>query len=605
MFYVGVISSQRIQEAFLTRVRSAIEPSLQESESLSKNNLTLFYGKQNTLNDFDEILVNDRWIVLGRIFDRKTFEPCHQEQFQKTHIQNLDAFNAKYWGKYVVIQQDIERNQTFFARDVSGQLPVFYLKEEDGTLIFSSNVEYLAKITRQTLSPTIEAMTSFVHLIRVFSTNVFESVHEIQTEKCLSVNKHNETAILDAKMIGVVDTPKDNQSSTPLSDLLLSSIRAWIKPYQNIYLSYSGGLDSTALLFYLKEAVSDSQHLEAVHLYHPDFNEACEGGYADKGAIENNVQLTKVSLKDYLPFSPRQTPLALLPNKPCLAMMGFGMQEASYQAMDSSAPSMMLTGQGGDHALLCPPPKASIIDCLTANQFGIIPKKLHQLAHFYRQPIFEILKTNIKALKNAFNHDKLIDDLCFYQIDKPWFKGIDPTLEAQIIRNYGQRLLEYNAPGKKEHIHQLIAGLNTIEQVWIDTANPCFYPFLSQPFLDHAARLNTFDLYDKGYDRHIIRKEVADRYKTDLVWRRDKGATTGATLKGFKHNLDHIKALCLEGFFAQNNLVNKDALLKCILSSANGYHEHMTGLAHLIAAEMFIDSWRTKMSCHRFKISGE
>lgn len=594
MIYLGVLGNHAPTKCSIEKLQSVIDRYADKSKYLNNGNIMLCYAKENPINDFDELLHNQNFIVLGRLFDRQTYEPYHQDKFSLTAIENIGDFNAKFWGKYVVIQNDLKKQTIYITRDLSAQLPVFYFKDSDGLIFISSHIEILAGILKQPLKVNFQAIVSYLHFNRSYATSFFEKIFEVMTEKTLAINGNNQIAVLEAKQISNSKTTIHSTSSHPISDILINTLKAWIKPYNNIYLSYSGGLDSTALLYCLKDSISSSQNLFAVNFYHPDFNESCERGYAEKGAAENNIPLLKVSLAECLPFSNRINRLSLLPNKPCMAMLGMAMQEAAFHKMDPKVSSLMITGQGGDHVFLCPPSMLSIVDCLVERQFSIIPKKLRELAYYYRVPLFEIIQKNMKAIASTFNHTKLMDKYYLQKFSKPWFKGIDSVIEQDMIKSYSDRFLEISSLGKKEHFHYIFEGLYTIEQVWIDPSNPCFYPFLSQPLLDYVTKLKTFNLYANGYDRYLIRNEISKRYNTDLVWRRDKGGTTGATLHGFKRNLDAIKAWCLEGYFATHNLIDKNQVLDCIIASAKGNHEHMLGLIHLIVTEMFIESWQTK-----------
>jgi asparagine synthase (glutamine-hydrolysing) len=373
------------------------------------------------------------------------------------------------------------------------------------------------------------------------------------------------------------------------------SIKAWIQPYENIYLSLSGGLDSTSLLFCLKEVLNDNQKLVALNLYHSDFFASCEREYAEKACREAGVSLIKLESSDDLPFSPRQFDLKLLPNKPCMALIGLALQESMYLQMDANKKCIMLSGQGGDHVFMRPPTMLSLTDCILRKKFNIVFKKLFELAHFYREPFFVIIKKNIEECISLDKKRRMVA-LSYHEQKKPeWFNDRYSMIDESIIDEHWKRFSSIKEPGKKEHIHAILSALSTIEQEWIDTSNPCFFPFLSKPLIDYASKLNTFDLYSFGYDRYQIRKEVSQRYKTNLVWRRDKGETSGMTQLGFRKNLSKINELCLEGYFAQHNLLDKNILHKSILACSNGFKENMNFLINLITAEMFIDGWRSKM----------
>lgn len=112
--------------------------------------------------------------------------------------------------------------------------------------------------------------------------------------------------------------------------------------------------------------------------------------------------------------------------------------------------------------------------------------------------------------------------------------------------------------------------------------------------LKSALSYSTYKLFKDGFDRYPLRKEVSSAFKTDTVWRRDKSQTTGVFQQGLKRNIERIKTLCLEGFFASHGLIDKKGFEVTINKIANGEIKHMWPFMHLASIEIFLNYWENK-----------
>ena len=89
----------------------------------------------------------------------------------------------------------------------------------------------------------------------------------------------------------------------------------------------------------------------------------------------------------------------------------------------------------------------------------------------------------------------------------------------------------------------------------------------------------------------MFRKAISDTFKTDSVWRKDKGETSGIMQRGLKKNEKRILDLCLEGKMVKQGLINKDKLSAGILGVMNGQTDYLWAIINLICAEIFMNYW--------------
>lgn len=596
MIYAGLLkfSSLPVTEKNL---QGAIESFTQDSSFLvQRDNLVLCYGKLSPLQDMDAVWKNASSFLVGRVFDKESSSELSKERFNELSFLCKEEFFAKAWGKYVYININKSAGQFDVVVDSTGQLPFFYYPFPDGSLLFASDIEILFKVLEQ--DP--EYNWDYLYAYLVYGNNgsiqtPFKNIFELPSACSLQITKNERKTTPFWNPLSFYRN-KETQEYDAVN-VLQNTLRPWINPYQTICVSLSGGLDSSSLVYCLKDIIKRNQTLIALNYFHSQVQSSNELDHARKVCAETGIELIELDVSDTLPFDPHQSKQPLKPNKPFAGMISLKWIEAILGALPNNESFTFISGHGSDHIFMRPPSKKVLADYIIENGLRGSTQGLKNISQFYRDSFFPILKENVNSLSSyVFGRKKERISL------RKKSKNIPNWIKQEITLNLGEAFAHpiYNClpykvlPGKYEQIDALYEGIASIQVELMHQVNPIYYPFLYQPMLEFALSFPTYKLFDRGYDRYPLRKAVHDHFKTDTVWRRDKGQTTGLFQLGVKKNLDRVLSLCLEGHLVKQGYINQEGVHQAIIHMGNGDVRNLWSFMHLTSLEIFLRLWEGK-----------
>ncbi len=267
MIYAGIIkfNSQTISEEKLVQV---IDSFTQNSSTIiRRNDFFLCYGKRSPVQDLDEIWENNSAIILGRAFDKDQASPLKKSTFKKLAHLNKEAVLKNIWGKYVYFNLNEKVSQYEIVVDSTGQLPFFYYPFPDGSVLFASDIEIVFRI----LAQRPEYNWGYLHSYFLYGNSnsvqtPFENVFEVPPACSLRITR---TERKTAPFWNPLQCYKNQEmEEVDAVEVLQSTLKSWVKPYQNVCVSLSGGLDSSALVYCLKDVVARGQTLKAINYFH-------------------------------------------------------------------------------------------------------------------------------------------------------------------------------------------------------------------------------------------------------------------------------------------------------------------------------------------------
>lgn len=545
---------------------------------IDKPNLTLFKGKTG-LNDQDIMIYNETSILIGRVFNKNSYEPVNQNI--------LDSLNQKkivsdYWGKYLYFSSSCDDSSVRIVRDPTGQLHLFYCHLPNGVLLFSSELSIITDFLPGRPSINWPYMAShLLYGIQNSTQTAFEDIFELSPGYALKYKNGS----VDSE---VAWNPCDYSQPKPINneeliDVLEKSLKAWHNTYDTLHISYSGGLDSTALLYCLDRTKSKTQKIKAINFYHPDVKSSNELAYAQVVCDDLDIELERLNMAENLPFSPTRKPILLKPNKPFPALTHLRMIEALNGIVNEAPSSLFISGQGGDHIFMAPPIKTLLVDYVMDNGLKGLKAQLEALAHYYRTTYYQILKSNILML---FQQKIRRNNLLPHKNKATWFTKELHKLGSQPFTHPILNQLSCQLTGKGEHIIAIDNAFASIS-VEMKEHNPTCIPLLYQPAVELALSIPTYKLLNQGYDRYPFREAISKAYNTDHVWRRSKGETSGILQLGMRTNMKILRELCLEGHFARRGLINIKAIEEHLNRMASGEVVDLWPLMHIISSEIF------------------
>jgi asparagine synthase (glutamine-hydrolysing) len=595
MIYVGLIRFNNAHDR-VKELSSAIEWYTQASPTvLKKNSLTLCCGKLSSMNDMDEIWEHEAFILIGRIFAK-----THEHSFGKENFKNIchlskEQILEKIWGKYIYIHENTKASQFEIVIDPTGQLPFFYYVFADGNILFSSNIDIIFKVLSQ--KPEYNWTYLCSYLVYGNSSAIqtpFRNINELPPACYLAITKNERRTKPFWDPLRSYKTLAFHERDAV--DILQSTLKPWIEPYKNICVSLSGGLDSSSLVFCLKDIIKEDQTLTALNYFHASVKSSDERSYARKVCSESGIELIEIDAFHSLPFDLSFRKQLLKPNKPYPGLISLSCLESISNSIPSNSSCSFISGHGSDHIFMRPPSKKSLADYILEKGLKGSKEQLKNIMGFFREPVFSILKKNIISLGAYFfcqhlekrNPKNTVDDIPDWVQQK-----MHPMISTDFAHPIYEHLLAQILPGKYEQINAFYEGLASIHMD-MSQINQTFYPFLYEPVVEFALSFPTYELFDKGYDRYPLRKSVSDHFTTESVWRRDKSQTTGILQLGLKENLEDVLALCLEGQFVQQGFIDKKGLRQTIMLLSNGDIKDLWPFMYIASVEIFLKHWEEK-----------
>lgn len=563
-----------------------------------KNGLVLCYGKISNTHDKDQKWENDSSILLGRVFDKERSCALQTENFNKLSSLNKEDVLNKVWGKYVYLHANPNGSQFDIVVDSTGQLPFFYYPFPDGSLLFSSDIEVLFKALGERPAFNWEYLCSY--MLYGNSSAIltpFKNVFELPPACCLQVTKKERKTSPFWNPLKSYKNPQIQNQDTV--NVLQDTLKPWIQDYKNICVSLSGGLDSSSLVYCLKNIVTKGHNLFALNYFHSQVKSSNELVYARQVCQETGIELIEVDASNSLPFDPSHKKQPLKPNKPFPGLVSLKWLDVIQEHIPSTEPFTFISGHGSDHIFMRPPSKKSTADYILEKGLKGFKGQLESVAHFYRDPLYSIFKENADSLwsyvcatqPNKRDLQKPLDET------PGWVgEGVRQNTSFDFIHPIYNHFPKKILPGKYDQVDAVYEGLASIHMSTESQIDPTFYPFLYEPVVEFALSFPTYQLFEKGYDRYPLRKSVSDTFKTHTVWRRDKSQTTGLFQLGMKRNLDHILDLCLNGHFVREGLVDREGLQHTITLISNGDIKHMWPFMHLASTELFLRYWDERTS---------
>ncbi len=594
MIYVGIINFGDENHVKYDLV-SLLNPYLEEYSTLVKKPfLTLCYGKLSNVQDMDDVWEDTSSITLGRVFDKLQQCSLSKEQFKELSYLDTKDKLEKIWGKYIYINR---KNYFEFeiVIDSTGQLPFFYHVLSNGNILFSSEIDLIFKVIGQKHEYNWAYLCSYLIYGPSSATQTpFQNIYELPPGCHLILTKNEQETRPFWNPLSSYQCSDKTQGNAV--EILQTTLKPWITPYKNIYVSLSGGVDSSALVYSLKDIIRENQKLCALNYFHSSIKSSNELTHARRVCKETGIHLIEVDISNTLPFDPSVKKNIFRPNKPFSGLVSEQLVDNVFQHLDVEESYTFLSGNGSDHIFMRPPSKKYLADYLLENGLKGSIAHLKTLSQFYRDPFLSILKENAISLVSYFFSKRYCKrDLKTMKKESPQWINLSAYQNASFdfIHPIYDCLPAKLLPGKYEQIDALYDALSSIN-VEMSPLTPTYYPFLYQGVVEFALAFHTYDLCCNGYDRYPLRKAISDHFKTDTVWRRDKSQIGGVLQLGIKKNIKYILDVCLEGHLIKQKFIDKEGLYKTIMQIANGNITGIRSFMNIVCIELFLRHWEEK-----------
>lgn len=539
------------------------------------------------------LLSEPRGMILGNFFSRSAQKTT--PLFDAPCVTN--DLSKNYWGSYLLFEA--KNNTLWIARDFVGQLPLFYT-QANGAWFFASNIKTLCMLVGE--RPPFNLPFACAHLLRGFVTSqktLFQGIYELPHGcgvRLSSQEKHAQPKNMwDPRPF--LNQPLDHHKN--LLPTLENVLQRRLAQAASYVLDFSGGLDSSGLLMLLATQSRLTKNSVALNMFHPWVHSSDERITAQKLAHALGVPFETYDHRLHPPCAPLQTlDGSRYPNTPTSALLHLEIERDIGQR-HGHMDTVFISGHGGDHGFLCPPPLGSLADFFLDHGLQGLSSKMRQLSAMGRIPFFSLLSHNLLGWMRYKCHGKPRRVMAFDQA--PWLTQdvYDHAAEISPHPFFDTSIPRDLKPGTFEQVSMIFDGLATLRGTRREGDLPSphkmiFYPFFSQPMIEWCLGVPCYASFDQGYNRYLFRECLSQRFPNvpqENIWRKDKGETTGIFQRGLQENQEQMMDLCLNGWAVSHGLVCPRSLEKGLLEMIHGRPDYLWPLNNLISLEIFFDLW--------------
>lgn len=598
MQILGVLFQNKVTKINHDLIYKCVKKQTQKDiKSITNQNLCIAYSASPPITFYQKNFNDTIQFFFGVAYDNEG----NQIDENSLVFEKIEAFGEyfinNYWGEYLLFSyQNRSRTLAIFRNPTSK--PYLFYKIVNDKVIFASSIKLLIDYLDKKPNFYLPYIQHYIknHFVDIKETPFIDiSELSLATRIIFKDNKIIEKKFIWdlLKFASVNISIKDFEER--FIDLMKMLMSTKIGNTKRIILDYSGGFDSTTLLYFIKKYHSDRDIL-ALNFHDKDVNSSNELLHARKITEDLSVKLIELELSSLLPFDEINLQDNVFPNWPTANMVyykKFTHISQTYINYNNNIDVSYFSGHGGDDIFMCPPSMESLTDYyIDHGIFGLLDK-IHKFSLIDRNPLLSLVSFIVKDyIKYIFRKPKAPCNLQSKLNSINWLQNV--SINSKITDPY-KSLHEYDSitPGKRSLIKSIMMGLSTTK-CNLNNNTQISYPFFSQKLIELCLSFPTYDSYQSGYDRFHARSAVANHFQSQFVWRKSKGETSGILQKGIIKNYRKIMELCMDGVCARNGIINRDLLHRSINNLKNGINEHQWPISSIITAEIFYKTWQKK-----------
>jgi asparagine synthase (glutamine-hydrolysing) len=492
---------------------------------------------------------------------------------------------TNYWGRYSGVLYDPNKQSLTLIRDALGLSTIFYFANNHG-IVFSTELSLLYDILKS--KPALDWNYFAEYIINEnhsLPTTPFAEIKELLPAMGFTINYAGNVShelLWDINHLRGTFIQDKQAFEEELLFNLKACTKAWFEKSTGICVELSGGVDSSALVILLKDVLPNAK-LIAVNYIDSKTQSSNEIAYAQEIADACNMELFFIDWQNTSLLDP--LPNLWRPNRPSSFLLNYTKAQQLMQIASSNGCNEIANGQGGDHLFLATPPESSLADVWLSqglrNSFGI----MRDLCEMQRMPWWQLINKNIISLANhCFKINSKTNSMCPY-LDSAF-------LEQLITHNYYlKNRLHSFYPGKSYQFVRLSHAVSYAERNQGHQFQTYCHPLLSQPVVETAFRIPTYQSFEKGYDRIFLRRTISRIKHTKALWRTMKGHTAGTSTKMFAHNAHTIRDIILQGSLIKSGIINKHWLNDEIIRIKHGQSNNLWPLLHITVSQLWLNQW--------------
>ncbi|BEV13170.1 asparagine synthetase B family protein (plasmid) [Asticcacaulis sp. DW145] len=526
-------------------------------------------------------------LAIGTVFSRED-RPKRISKFGAAQTARLvrssgRALMKEYWGGYVAFVPSEDGNISII-RDPSAQAACYYLFKHP-FWVFASDVEAL--ISSGFFEPIVDwralahqLRSAGIKSTRTALTGLFELLPgfalSLQSDKSES---HPYWSPWDH--VGKRMNRKAGEIRAELKDTISGAIGAWAGQYANILLGISGGLDSSVVAAALA-ARHSSVTFMTMATRTPDGDERV---YARVLAHSLGIPLIEKI------YEPSEVDFLRGVSLHLPRPMGGAMSQVSTQVVKGVLPdgrdSAYFTGRGGDNVFCYSQSATPLLDRIYTE--GLTPAVLttiRDICDLSGASVWDVVAMALRrhrARSNAYswrrNNRFLTEATATTPLfDHPWLDLPDSGL-----------------PGKAVHIAMLLRIIDNLEPSARNLTVDEITPLVSQPIVEAALAIPTWEWLRGGRNRSPVRDAYSDDLPREILYRKGKAGPDTFATDLLAANMTAVREHLLDGCLCYEGLVDRTALE---LSLGEFFHSKTNDaprLLQLAEAESWARHWTRKV----------
>ncbi|KWE60556.1 hypothetical protein WL76_04370 [Burkholderia ubonensis] len=447
---------------------------------------------------------------------------------------------------------------------------IFYT-ESDGMMLACSELAVVVALrggfARQRID--VDYCHDFIaHQQKFDGHTSFESINEVMLGECIRMSTSD---IISAAFVNRPIVP-----SGDIVDTLRDTLAAFTRPFDGTVLMFSGGLDSSTLLWTLLESGT-----KPLVLHSESGPDARDSEYQDAAAVALDlgceIQRFVPGREDYSraftisddgqSSSPYDIPIFLSRSS---ARSGLSIDETS----------LLVTGHGGDHVFVQNPENNSCLAALQAGRVFEYLRTVRKLSRLKGRRGVEIVRHNLRLLMGGHLLSGSFPD---------WL----PRPRHRSARRTGHYLIRDLDRRMAKHTH-LSAILQALQSASIPrNGPPMLAPLLLQNVIGHMMGIPVQDTFTETHDRVTLRESIYRQSGKSFAWRRTKRASSAFLFELLSQSEVNLADLIDRSHFVPLLHIDRRALLAEVRQNCRialtGNFKHIVNLykieAHLRSIE--------------------
>lgn len=481
---------------------------------------------------------SDRWSISkceasieffeGVAFEWPTFKTWPAPERRARSSNSIGYFTS------IVFEEDT----LDIVRSLYRSTDIFYT-EMNQMMFVCSELAVLVALRGGVASQRIDAeyCRNFIaHQQKFDGHTLFEEIREVMLGERIRMPK---SSTIDATFFNRPIEPGGD-----VVDTLRDTLAAFTQPFDCTTLMFSGGLDSSTLLWSLL-----ANGTKPLVLHSESGPEARDSEYREAAAVALDLAC---EIQRFVPeqedYSHAFTISSDSPSSSPCDISIFRSSNRTRSRLQIDEATLLITGHGGDHVFIQNPGSNACLAALQAGRLREYVQTVRKLARLKGRRGLEIVHHNFRVLAGA----------CLPSDSYPaWLpRSRCPTIGQAahyLIRGLDHRTAKYS------HISAILQALQTARAS--RDAPPMLAPLLLQNVIGHMIGVPVQDTFTETHDRVVLRESIYRQSGKSFAWRRTKRASSALLFEMLAQSEANLSDLVDSSQFVQFLHIDRDELL--------------------------------------------